>query len=354
MNRRTFVRLLAAAASARAATPLRRRRAAPRSSAPGCPRAGSSVPTPPRRARACPVLSRGASSPCSLTARSTSATGQADDGVVREMMAQGMRALTGASTTAEAWRRFFVPEDVVGIKVNCGGYPYCVSASRDRGRDRAPVDGRRRTGDSYLRLRAFPEPAGRGQLRAARCPRVCRSSPPNAPTATPTTPATTRTTYLETNLFGEEDTRSNMMRLVSQRLTKIINIPNMKDHGATGVDRLPQEHRVRQLLERRPHASARRLAHLFDGRHARRDRAAALAHGAADHGRAARRLARRAVRADDELRLLSAADHVRHRSGRDRSPAPRHRRTASAAKRGRISIWDRSPTSLKMDDTRVA
>ncbi len=42
-------------------------------------------------------------------------------------------------------------------------------------------------------------------------------------------------TYLETNLFGEEDTRSNMMRLVSQRLTKIINIPNMKDHGATGV-----------------------------------------------------------------------------------------------------------------------
>jgi hypothetical protein len=42
-------------------------------------------------------------------------------------------------------------------------------------------------------------------------------------------------TYLETNLFGEEDTRSNMMRLVSTRLTKIINIPNMKDHGATGV-----------------------------------------------------------------------------------------------------------------------
>ena len=42
-------------------------------------------------------------------------------------------------------------------------------------------------------------------------------------------------TYLEANLFGEEDTRSSMMRLVSQRLTKIINIPNMKDHGATGV-----------------------------------------------------------------------------------------------------------------------
>src|SRR5678815_3514350 len=42
-------------------------------------------------------------------------------------------------------------------------------------------------------------------------------------------------TYLEANFFGEEDTRSNMMRLVSKRLTKIINIPNMKDHGATGA-----------------------------------------------------------------------------------------------------------------------
>jgi hypothetical protein len=42
-------------------------------------------------------------------------------------------------------------------------------------------------------------------------------------------------TYLEANFFGEDDTRSNMMRLVSQRLTKIVNIPNMKDHGATGV-----------------------------------------------------------------------------------------------------------------------
>src|SRR2546426_10203383 len=48
-------------------------------------------------------------------------TGQANDEVVREMMARGMRALTAAGTTSEAWRRFFTPSDVVGIKVNCGG-----------------------------------------------------------------------------------------------------------------------------------------------------------------------------------------------------------------------------------------
>jgi hypothetical protein len=55
-------------------------------------------------------------------------TGSANDEIVREMMARGMRTLTGARTTRDAWRRFFEPSDVVGLKVNCGGYPFCISA----------------------------------------------------------------------------------------------------------------------------------------------------------------------------------------------------------------------------------
>ena len=42
-------------------------------------------------------------------------------------------------------------------------------------------------------------------------------------------------TYVETSFFGEDDTRSNLVRLVSDKLTKIINVPNMKDHSASGV-----------------------------------------------------------------------------------------------------------------------
>jgi Domain of unknown function (DUF362) len=41
---------------------------------------------------------------------------------VRRMMARGMRELTGADHEVEAWRRFFEPDDVVGIKVNPVGY----------------------------------------------------------------------------------------------------------------------------------------------------------------------------------------------------------------------------------------
>lgn len=41
---------------------------------------------------------------------------------VKRMMDRGMRELTGADTAQEAWRRFFEPGDVVGIKVNPVGY----------------------------------------------------------------------------------------------------------------------------------------------------------------------------------------------------------------------------------------
>jgi uncharacterized protein (DUF362 family) len=42
-------------------------------------------------------------------------------------------------------------------------------------------------------------------------------------------------TYLETSFFGEEDTRSNVARLITDKLTKIINVPNTKEHQAAGV-----------------------------------------------------------------------------------------------------------------------
>jgi uncharacterized protein (DUF362 family) len=42
-------------------------------------------------------------------------------------------------------------------------------------------------------------------------------------------------TYVETSFFGEDDTRSNLSRIVSEKLTKIVNVPNLKEHQASGV-----------------------------------------------------------------------------------------------------------------------
>ena len=161
-------------------------------------------------------------------------TGAANGDVVREMMAQGMRALTGASTTADAWRRFFTPADVVGIKVNCGGYPHVVSAYEivaetvkqltALGVPRSQIYLYERFQNQLDEVNYAPHlPDGLQIVAAERANRNTDNSGYDPET------------YLEANLFGEEDTRSNMMRLVSKRLTKIINIPNMKDHGATGV-----------------------------------------------------------------------------------------------------------------------
>jgi hypothetical protein len=161
-------------------------------------------------------------------------TNTANDQVVREMMAQGMRALTGASSAADAWRRFFTPADVVGIKVNCGGYPNCISAYEI-------------VGESVRQLMALGVPASqiyiyeRYQNQMDECNYAAHVPDGVATVAAERANRNTDNsgydpaTYLEANLFGEEDTRSAMMRLVSQRLTKIINIPNMKDHGATGA-----------------------------------------------------------------------------------------------------------------------
>jgi Domain of unknown function (DUF362) len=162
------------------------------------------------------------------------ATGAANDEAVREMMARGMRTLTGAGTTPEAWRRFFEPADRVGIKVNCGGYPYCVSAYeivaevvRQLGGIGVPpsqIYVYERFQNQLDEVNYAPHlPEGVQIVAAERANRNVDNSGYD--------PAT----YLEADLFGEDDTRSNMMRLVSQRLTKIINIPNMKDHGATGA-----------------------------------------------------------------------------------------------------------------------
>ena len=48
--------------------------------------------------------------------------------IVRQMLAKGMMELTGAPSPQEAWRFFFEPSDVVGLKLNPVGRPFVMSA----------------------------------------------------------------------------------------------------------------------------------------------------------------------------------------------------------------------------------
>lgn len=161
-----------------------------------------------------------------------SKTGKVDAAVVREMLSRAMCALTGDRRDEDAWKRFFEPADVVGIKLNCSGAPGVCSKPEVVGEiARNLVSAGVQPGNIYLYERFENQivtvpyarfvPAG-VQIHAVERDRG--SSAGYDPG-----------TYVEVNFFGEDDTRSNLVRLVSERLTKIINVPNIKDHGAAGV-----------------------------------------------------------------------------------------------------------------------
>src|SRR3989442_3845955 len=278
-------------------------------------------------------------------------TGRANDEVVREMMARGMRTLTGAGTTGDAWRRFFEPSDVVGIKVNCGGYPFCVSAYEivaevvrqltGLGVPVSQIYVYERFQNQMDEVNYAPHlPEGVQIVAAERANRNVDNSGYD--------PAT----YLEADFFGEEDTRCNMMRLVSQRLTKIINISNMKDHCATCVNRclkniaygsfsnVARTHQrgkshtysvVGTLASIEPF-SARTQPHIMDGLRG-------VWHGG-PFARTTRYVfyPRQIMVGTDPVAidrlLLDIIDNERRAHGA-------------------ISIWDRSPGSLRMDDSRA-
>lgn len=155
-----------------------------------------------------------------------------DTAVVREMMDRGMRELTGESQVEAAWRRFITPDDVVGIKVNCSGRPGVVSspevvAEIVRNVMAIGVAAERiylyeRYGSQLDEVNYPPYlPEGVRIIAGERRRGGNRAYDPRM--------------YVEVNFFGEDDTRSNAMRVVTRTVTKIINVPNMKDHGASGV-----------------------------------------------------------------------------------------------------------------------
>lgn len=152
-------------------------------------------------------------------------TEKVDAAAVKAMISRGMRELTGSSDDAGAWKRFFNTSDVVGIKANCSGAPGAMSMPDV-------------IAEIARNLIAIGIPAEQIYVwERSQLPRAGYENfvPKGVQLHTAGRTAYDPKTYVECNFFGEEDTRSNMVALVAQKLTKIINVPNMKDHGAAGV-----------------------------------------------------------------------------------------------------------------------
>ncbi len=159
-------------------------------------------------------------------------TDAVDAAAVAEMIKQGMLALTGDKDVRDSWRRFISPSDVVGIKLNCSGAPKICShpvvvAEIARqliltGVKPANITCYERFKDQLDSVKYHQYlPEGVQTWAASATRDAINGYDPR--------------TYVEVDFFGEDDTRSNLVRPISERFTKIINVPNMKDHGASGV-----------------------------------------------------------------------------------------------------------------------
>lgn len=155
-----------------------------------------------------------------------------DAAVVREMMRRAMLELTGDKDVRDCWRRFIVPGDVVGIKLNCSGAPNICShpvVVAEIVRNLMEVGVKANNIWLYERFQDQVDtvhyekyvPEGVHIQAASHLRDNLRGYDPK--------------TYVEVDFFGEDDTRSNLVRMITDHFTKIINVPNMKDHGASGV-----------------------------------------------------------------------------------------------------------------------
>lgn len=155
---------------------------------------------------------------------------------VRLMVERGMTALTGESTVTAAFARFIVPTDVVALKVNPSGAPTTVTSVPlvreviqclnlvgvqnrqiivyDRNSNQLEVIGYHQMLPPGVRVVGLDQRwIVEGRERPGYDPEV----------------------FCEMNCFGERETRSYMASIVASEATKVINLPCLKEHNASGV-----------------------------------------------------------------------------------------------------------------------
>jgi uncharacterized protein (DUF362 family) len=155
---------------------------------------------------------------------------------VAAMVDAGMKALTGEPVSKDAWARFVTPTDVVAIKVNPSGVPATTTSIPlvrevvrslnsagvpnrniivyDRNSIQLEVNGYHALLPPGVRVVGLAQRwAVAGETRGGYDPDV----------------------FCEMDCFGERETRSYLASIVSTEATKIINLPCLKEHNASGV-----------------------------------------------------------------------------------------------------------------------
>src|SRR5437899_5255903 len=151
---------------------------------------------------------------------------------IKVMIERGMKELTSESSLPAAWARFIGPADIVGIKINPSGAPACCSSPEII---REIVAGVQSVGVPASNIFIYDRYAYEidvGSYQALVPPGVRVVGIQDAFSGLA---GYDMNVYCQANFFGEWETRSYMASIVAHGVTKIINVPTMKDHSASGV-----------------------------------------------------------------------------------------------------------------------
>ena len=163
---------------------------------------------------------------------------------VHEMVERGMVDLTGAPNSTDAWRMFFEPGDVVGVKVNPVGAPKAISSFE---LVHEVCDGLKAAGVKPQDIIVFDR--YRRQFTSAKydknLPDGVRwdGSVHDYDDVQLDIEGYDPDVYREIDLAAvnhhdpkdERIRRSHLSLIVSQKVNKIVNLPVLKDHGSAGV-----------------------------------------------------------------------------------------------------------------------
>ena len=152
--------------------------------------------------------------------------------VVLRMLEQGMKELTGETSAVAAWQRFINPQDVVGIKINSSGAPRCCSSPE---LVREIIRALRLVGVPEHNTVVFDRYSHEVDMGSYQTLLPIGTRVVGLEHGALDASRYDLTVYCDANFFGEWETRSYIAQLITHDVTKIINIPTMKDHCASGV-----------------------------------------------------------------------------------------------------------------------
>ena len=152
--------------------------------------------------------------------------------LIKEMLERGMKELTGENSAQAAWAKFVEPKDIVGIKINPSGAPACCSSPEIV---REIVTGVQSGGVPAGNIIVYDRYAYEIDIGSYQALVPANVKVMGVQDAFTGTAGYDMAIYCDANFFGEWETRSYMASVVARKVTKIINVPTMKDHSAAGV-----------------------------------------------------------------------------------------------------------------------